>query len=124
VTQPLVILLYERILPGSQLLNRFQDLGYRVQALPDPRQLVATAQREMPLLVVVDMPFTQADPAGAIAELRAAAETCHVPVIAIVPPGLPALEARAVQCRATLVAHDNAILNHLDRFVEQALQIE
>jgi len=124
VTQPLVILLYERILPGSQLLNRFQDMGYRVQALSDPRQLVETARREMPLLVGVDLPFPQADPAGAIAELRAASETCHVPVIAIVPPGLAALEARAMQCQATLVAHDNAILNHLDRFVEQALQIE
>jgi CheY-like chemotaxis protein len=124
VTQPLVILLYERILPGSQLLNRFQDLGYRVQAISNPRLLVETAGQEKPLLAVVDMPFANGGAAAAIAELRADAATSHLPVIAIVPANDKAWEEKAVQARATLVAHDNAIVPHLDRFLQQALQIE
>lgn len=124
MTQPLVILVYERILPGSQLLNRFQDMGYRVLTLNDPRLLADTARREGPLLAVVDMPFTQADAARAIAELRSSHETEHVPVIAIVPAGDKNLEQKAVESRATLVAHDTTILNHLDRFLDQALQLD
>lgn len=124
MTQPLVILVYERILPGSQLLNRFQDMGYRVLALNDPRGLTETARKEGPLLAVVDMPFAQADAARAIAELRSTSDTHHVPVIAIVPAGDKELEQKAVTSQATLVAHDTAILNHLDRFLQQALQID
>lgn len=124
MTQPLVILVYERILPGSQLLNRFQDMGYRVLALNDPRLLVESARREGPLITVVDMPFSQADAARAIAELRAAPDTQHVPVIAIVPAQDKELEQKAVASQATLVAHDTAILNHLDRFLQQALQLD
>jgi len=124
VTQPLVILVYERILPGSQLLNRFQDMGYRVLTLNDPRLLADTARREGPLLAVVDMPFNQADAARAITELRSSHETEHVPVIAIIPAGDKNLEQKAVESRATLVAHDTAILNHLDRFLDQALQLD
>lgn len=124
VTQPLVLLLYERILPGSQLLNRFQDLGYRVQALADPALLVDTAAREKPLLAVVDMPFERGDAGAAIAALRANAATNHLPVIAITPANEKVWEERAVQAHATLVAHDNAIVPHLDRFLQQALQIE
>ncbi|MCX8155831.1 MAG: hypothetical protein N3J91_05165 [Verrucomicrobiae bacterium] len=124
MTRPLVILVYERILPGSQLLNRFQDMGYRVLALNDPAGLVETARREGPLLAVVDMPFSQADAARAIAELRSSPDTQHVPVIAIVPALDKEMEQKAVASQATLVAHDNAILNHLDRFLQQALQLD
>ncbi|WCJ60420.1 hypothetical protein NXS98_04625 [Fontisphaera persica] len=124
MTQPLVILVYERILPGSQLLNRFQDMGYRVLALNDPRLLVETARREGPLLAVVDMPFAQANAGRAVAELRSSPDTQHVPVIAIVPAGDKELEQTAIASQATLVAHDTAILNHLDRFLQQALQLD
>ena len=35
MTQPLALVLYERLLPGSQLVNRLQDLNYRVQVIAD-----------------------------------------------------------------------------------------
>ena len=35
MTQPLALVLYEKLLPGSQLVNRLQDLNYRVQAIAD-----------------------------------------------------------------------------------------
>lgn len=127
MTQPLVILLYERILPGSQLLNRFQDLGYRVLALSElagPRQLAETARREMPLLAVVDMPTEKWDTVAAVSGLRQDAATSHIPVIAIIPANDKNWEARAVQSQASLVVHDNAIIPHLEQFLQQALEIE
>jgi CheY-like chemotaxis protein len=122
--QPLVILLYERILPGSQLANRFRDMGYRVQTLGDPALLGETARREMPLLVVVDLPFEGKDTGMAITGLRADQGTIHLPVIAIIPAGDKTWEERAVQCGATLVVNDNAVVQHLGQLLQQALQID
>ncbi|MEI7534834.1 MAG: hypothetical protein WCK57_10745 [Verrucomicrobiae bacterium] len=53
--QPLAIFFYERLMPGSQLVNRLQDLNYRVLALDNAARLAATVQREMPLLVFADL---------------------------------------------------------------------
>ena len=33
--QPLALVLYEKLLPGTQLVNRLQDLNYRVQTVND-----------------------------------------------------------------------------------------
>ena len=33
MTQPLALVFYEKLMPGSQLVNRLQDLNYRVQAV-------------------------------------------------------------------------------------------
>jgi hypothetical protein len=32
VTRPLAIVFYEKLLPGTQVVNRLTDLGYRVTA--------------------------------------------------------------------------------------------
>ena len=53
--QPLAIVFYERLMPGSQLVNRLQDLNYRVLALDNAARLTATVQREMPLLLLADL---------------------------------------------------------------------
>src|SRR5262245_49139849 len=39
MTEPLALVVYEKLLPGSQLVNRLQDLKYRVQTVADPTQL-------------------------------------------------------------------------------------
>ena len=38
--QPLALVFYERLLPGSQVVNRLQDMRYRVQVVGDPAGLV------------------------------------------------------------------------------------
>src|SRR3989442_450923 len=51
MTQPLALVLYERLLPGTQLVNRLQDLNYRVQTLSDPALLVDCAKQAKPMIV-------------------------------------------------------------------------
>ncbi len=80
--QPLALLLYEKLLPAGQLVNRMQDLGYRVQPVPAPADLQTTAERETPMLAFVDLEPRFDAMCGAIAALRQAANTAHVPVIA------------------------------------------
>ena len=70
MTQPLALILYERLFPGGTLVNRMQDLGYRVQALNEPSALVAQAERDKPLLALIDLEPRPADACRAIADVR------------------------------------------------------
>ena len=55
VMQPLALVFYEKLMPGSQLVNKLQDLNYRVQTVNDPALLQPGAPRESPLLVIADL---------------------------------------------------------------------
>jgi CheY-like chemotaxis protein len=124
MTQPLGLVLYERLLPGTQLVNRLQDLNYRVQAVTDAETFVSCADQEKPMLILVDLVSTRADICGAIRRLKESPATQHIPVIAFAPEDGDDLRAAAQAAGAALVAGDSAILNHLAEFLEQALHIE
>ena len=124
MTQPLALVVYEKLLPGTQIVNRLQDLNYRVRAVTDSNNLVNVARQEKPMLVLADLESTKSDICKVIAELRKDAATQHIPVIAIAREGDPALLKAAQAAGATLVAGDAAILNHLSQFLDQALQVE
>lgn len=121
---PLALFLYERLLPGGQLVNRLQDQGYRVQTLSDPQQLLTQAEREKPLLVLADLEPGHALVLEAVAKLRQNQATAHIPVIAIASANNTILQENARNAGATLVVTDHAILVHLNELLEQALQIE
>ena len=122
--QPLALLLYEKLLPGGQLVNRLQDLGYRVQPVPDPADLVATAEREKPLVAFVDVEPHHEKICAAILALRQNTATAHVPVIAFASVHNPAALEGARGAGATLVVNDAAVLAHLNQFLDQALQVD
>ena len=124
MTQPLALVVYEKLLPGTQIVNRLQDLNYRVRAVTDSNNLVNVARQEKPMLVLADLESSKSDVCKVIAELRKDAATQHIPVIAIAREGDPALLKAARAAGATLVAGDAAILNHLSQFLDQALQVE
>jgi CheY-like chemotaxis protein len=122
--QPLALIAYEKLLPGSQLANRLQDLKYRVQVLSEPTSLVAVARETKPMLAIVDLVSTRSDICAAIAELRSNPETQHIPVIAFAPEDRPKLHESARKAGATLVTADTTIIPHLAQFLDQALQLE
>jgi DNA-binding NarL/FixJ family response regulator len=121
--QPLAIVFYERLMPGSQLVNRLQDLNYRVLTLNNPAQLAATVKRETPLLVLIDM-AARGEITAAIEKIRAEATTNHVPVIAFAPDEKPELLAAAQQAGAHLTIADSGLATHLPALIDQALHIE
>jgi CheY-like chemotaxis protein len=124
MTQPLALILYEKLLPGSQLVNRLQDLNYRVQTLTDPGLLVPCAEQARPLVVLTDLESTHSDVRSAISRLRQHPATQHVPVIAF--GGEQSLKDSATTEAAgvTLVVSDVAVLNHLSECLQQALEID
>ena len=124
MTNPLAIVVYEHLLLGNQLVNRLRDLGYRVVALTEPTTLVAQAEAEKALLVLVDLESKTHDLCVVIAQLRANAATQHVPVLAFCQQKNHQLADAAHTAGATLVSSENAILSQLPHLLEQALQIE
>ncbi len=124
MTQPLALVLYEKLLPGSQLVNRLQDLGYRVLTAPGPDQLTACAEQEKPMVVLVDLMSTKAKVADAIGQLRKNPATSHLPVIAFADEKEEALQTAAKDAGATVVVNEAAIITHLSQFLERALQLD
>ena len=124
MTQPLALVVYEKLLPGTQLVNRLQDLSYRVRAVTDPTTLVACAQQEKPMLVLADLESSRNDICKTISQLKQNPSTQHIPVIAIAQEGAGDLLKAATAAGATLVAGETAILSHLAEFLDQALQVE
>jgi CheY-like chemotaxis protein len=122
--KPLTLLLYEKLLPGGQLLGRLEDMGYRVQSLTEPAELVAVAEREKPMLIIADFEPQLDAVAKAVAALKRGAATAHIPVIGLVSARNAAAQSAARQAAANLVVQDTVILQHLPQFIDQALAFD
>jgi CheY-like chemotaxis protein len=116
---PLALVFYEKLLPGSQIMNRLQDLGWRVQTVAEAGVLTEQAARETPMVVLVDLLDQRSDVCAAITRLKKNPGTEHVPVIAF-GESEPAQQAARL-AGATLVVNEAAILSHLPQLLDQAL---
>ena len=124
MTQPLALVLYERLLPGSQLVNRLQDLKYRVQAVTKPGELVETAKAAKPMIVLVDLGEAPSGVLSAIQSLKQDNATQHLPVMAFATHTTDELKAQSQAAGVTLFVSETAALNYLPQLLEQALQID
>ena len=124
MTQPLALVVYERLLPGSQILNRLRDLNYRVQAVTDADKLVEVAEQSRPMLVLADLESSRQTVCAALRRLRQTPSTGHLPVRAFGGENTPEAHAAARAAGATLIVGEAAILTHLPQFLDQALQID
>jgi CheY-like chemotaxis protein len=121
--QPLAIVFYERLMPGSQLVNRLQDLNYRVLVVNSAVLLAATVKRETPLLLLADLDV-RADIVGAIEKIKADPACAHLPVIVFAPDDRPELLAAAEKAGAGLTVAESALAGHLPQLLDRALQLE
>jgi CheY-like chemotaxis protein len=124
VVQPLALVFYEKLLPGSQLVNRLQDLNYRVQTITDPALLVSCAEAAKPMLVLADVGSSKSNVCSVLAQLKANPSTQHLPVIAFGADDAPEAQAAAKAAGVALLVSDAAILNHLPQVLQQSLQFD
>jgi CheY-like chemotaxis protein len=124
MTEPLVLVLYEKLLPGTQLVNRLQDLHYRVQAVTEAETLVACARQDKPLAILADLFSTRGSVSEAIGQLKQSAETQHIPIIAFAEEQAVALQEAARAAGAVVVVNEGALLDYLPQFLEEALRVE
>ena len=123
VTQPLAIVFHERLMPGSQLVNRLQDLSYRVLAADNSDSLAATVKLETPLLLFLDLK-APGDILGIISAIKADTTTAHVPIIGFAPDAETDVMEAAKKSGANFAVADSAVANHLRHLIDQALLVE
>jgi CheY-like chemotaxis protein len=121
--QPLAIVFFERLMPGSQLVNRLQDLNYRVLVINNAALLAATAKRETPLLLLADLDAS-AEVCTAIEKIKADPASAHLPIIAFAPDDKPELLAAAEKAGASFTIGESALAGHLPQLLDRALQVE
>ena len=124
MTTPLALVYYERLMPGTQLVNRLQDLGYRVHTLTEPSLLIETARREGPIVAIVDLVTDRANICLMIKEMKEDEGTSHIPVIGFAAQKDQKLHSEAVRCGATLVPYDDGLLPQLPHLLEHALRVD
>jgi CheY-like chemotaxis protein len=124
MSSPLALVCYEKILPGSQVVSRLQDLGYRVHAVTDAGALVTCAEQEKPMLVLADLESSQRKVCEVIVELRKNPATQHLPVIAFAREEEAGLLQAARADGATLVVSEAGLLSQLPQLLDQALLVE
>lgn len=117
-------MLYDNLIPGSPLVNKLEDLGYRVAALHEPSLLTIHAQQQKPLVVLADLESTRGDVCAAISNLRRNPTTRHLPVIAFGPDSNTTLQQGARTAGATLVVNKSGLLDQLEVLLDQALSVE
>jgi CheY-like chemotaxis protein len=123
MSSPLALVYYEKLLPGSQVVNRLQDMGYRVHAVADAGTLAACAEQEKPLLILADLGSSRVKVCDVISELRRNPATEHLPVIAFAREDETGLQKAARAAGATLVVSEAGLLNQLPQLLDQALQV-
>jgi PleD family two-component response regulator len=123
MSKPLALLYYSNLLPGSQLAGRLQDLGYRVQSVSTAALLPTACDSEMPLVVIAELAPVAAVFA-AIAQLRAAPATQHVPVLGFARAHDAGVQAQAREAGVTLLAADAGIAEQLPQLLDRILQVE
>jgi CheY-like chemotaxis protein len=123
MSNPLALVYYSNLLPGSQLAGRLQDMGYRVQSVSSAALLAAACDSEMPLVVIAEL--APADAAcSAIAQLRAAPATQHIPVLGFSRAHDAAVQSQAREAGVTLLAADAGITEQLPQLLDRILQVE
>ncbi len=124
MTEPLALVFYEKLLPGQQLVNRLQDLGYRVEAVTDAALLEEQAQQQSPMLLVAEFPAEKSAVPDVVTALKKNPATAHIPVLAYVVEASPAFQEIARNAGANLIASEAHVLDQLPQLLEQVLRLD
>ncbi|MDB6055304.1 MAG: hypothetical protein JWN25_2827 [Verrucomicrobiales bacterium] len=121
--KPLALVFYENLFPGSKLVNRLQDLGYRVSVVQAADQLLPTAKTDKAMFVVVDLSSQSARVIQAIGDMRNDQDTSHIPVLAFSGKTSKHLQPEATKAGVSLIADESGILEQLPQLLEHILEV-
>ena len=122
MNEPLAVVFYSSLLPGSRLAARLQDLGYRVQTLTALADLPTTCEREKPLVALVEI-SPAADGQRDIKALRSNPATSHIPVLAFCGKHDKAFAKAAQESGVSLLALSASALEQLPMLLDQVLEV-
>jgi PleD family two-component response regulator len=123
MSKPLALVYYSNLLPGTQLANRLQDLGYRVQSLNSVAAVVPACERDKPLVLIAELSPPD-ELCAAVAQLKSNPATKHISVLAFAQSHDDAIQAKAREAGVSLLAGAAAIAEHLPQLLEQILHVD
>lgn len=91
-----ILLIEDNELNRDMLSRRLQKRGYEIVMAVDGETGVAMAQSEAPALILMDMSLPGIDGWEATRRLKAAPETCHIPVMALTAHAMPSDREKAL----------------------------
>ena len=122
MTQPLALVYFQSPLSGNQLVNRLQDLNYRVQAVGSTAELASQSRTTGVMLVLADVEGTGPELIQTIRTMRENEATCHLPIVAFA--GSKTDLDSAQQAGSTMAVDTTALLMHLSVVLDQALRVD
>lgn len=122
--QPLALVFYERVMPGSQLPTKLESLGYRVAIVNSTKDLFASVKSLKPFVIIADLATKDKDVCPIISLIRQDEEVRHIPIIVIADSSDKRLELTAREAGANLVVSEAAIMMHLKPLLDQAIAID
>jgi two-component system cell cycle response regulator DivK len=90
-----ILLVEDNEMNRDMLSRRLVKRGYEVLVAADGREGIARARAEQPRLILMDMSLPDLDGWEATRQLKAAAETRHIPILALTAHAMPGDEERA-----------------------------
>jgi CheY-like chemotaxis protein len=122
VTQPLALVYFQRPLPGNQLVNRLQDLNYRVRSVGSAAELATQSKATGVMLVLADVEGAGLELIQKFRVLREDEATRHLPIVAFADSQTD-LDA-AQTAGSTMAVDTTALLAHLSVVLDQALSVD
>jgi CheY-like chemotaxis protein len=122
VTQPLALIYYQKLLPGSTLANRLRDLNYRVHVAGKPQELASVSGADGPMFLLVDVNLGSGELCQITQNIRQDPKTSHLPILAFAED--ESVQAQVLAAGATVAASDVAVVTHLEELLERLLRID
>lgn len=123
-SQPVSMVIHDRLMPGSAIANRLVDRGWRVHTCSGKDVLLEQLRRHKPMLVVVQLDLRGGDTCQLIQDLRADVELAHMAVLAYGPLANTRLRDAAITAGAQVVAAESSILEQLPSLIDAALAVD
>lgn len=124
MTKPLALAYFGNLVLGNQLENRLEQIGYRVSVAPDAILLPERAEKETPLLIIVEVTSGNSSLTNSIRSIKTLPATQHIPILAYAGSNAAQWLTAAREAGANLVASDKNILAQLPFLLDQVLQMD
>ena len=111
-------------MPGGQMVNRLQDLGYRVASVTQCDRLIDEVRKQHPMALVADLDSKNGDIPLVIQTLKEDLETQHIPILAFASVDNEELHEKARLAGAKLIAGQAAVLDQLPHLMEHLLEVD
>ena len=123
-TQPVAMVVHDRLMPGSALANRLVDQGWRVHSHNAAAGLLERLRSQKPILLVIQLDLRGGDVCRLIEDLRSDSSLTHIAVLAYGPLANARLRDGAIAAGAQVVAADSSILEQLPSLIDTALAVD